>query len=342
MTERAELVGGRLEVSSRPGGGTTVTAVVRPDRGNRARRHLVAGGPGWAHRCSTSSSTAAEACRWLTACQGRRSGVCGTASSTIRPAASISATASRDTSVTPRPATAPATTAPLEPSVSVAGSASSSASSAWHAARVPEPASRSSQVAPIGSDTPGGPTTTSSLRRTARTATSSDRGGRPAMTRSASWAASSPHTRSRLPTSSRRSTPGWRSRSDAISTGTMCSPAVVTAATRTRACSGSAAPRAAASPSSCRPRISRAYPAKMRPGPVSRSPRPCRSSSGTPTSRVSAASAAETADSVTMSRAAAARTDPVSVTATYARSRPEVVTSTIQQLKKSLMLSHNT
>ena len=43
---------------------------------------------------------------------------------------------------------------------------------------------------------------------------------------------------------------------------------------------------------------------------------------------MSAASAAETADSVTMSRAAAARTDPVSVTATYARSRPVVVTST--------------
>jgi hypothetical protein len=57
---------------------------------------------------------------------------------------------------------------------------------------------------------------------------------------------------------------------------------------------------------------------------------------------VSAASAAETADSVTMSRAAAARTDPVSVTATYARSRPEVVTSTTQQLKKSLLLSHYT
>ena len=157
MTERAELVGGRLEVSSRPGGGTTVTAVVRPDRGNRARRHLVAGGPGWAHRCSTSSSTAAEACRWLTACQGRRSGVCGTASSTIRPAASISATASRDTSVTPRPATAPATTAPLEPSVSVAGSASSSASSAWHAARVPSRPPAAARSYPSGPIPRAGP-----------------------------------------------------------------------------------------------------------------------------------------------------------------------------------------
>ena len=66
----------------------------------------------------------------------------------------------------------------------------------------------------------------------------------------------------------------------------------------------------------------------MRPDPVRRSPRPCRSSSGTPTSRVSAASAADTADSVTVNRAAAARTEPVSATATYARSRAVVVTVT--------------
>jgi hypothetical protein len=57
---------------------------------------------------------------------------------------------------------------------------------------------------------------------------------------------------------------------------------------------------------------------------------------------VSAASAAETADSVTVSRAAAARTDPVSATATYARSRPVVVTSIVQQLKKGLIIAHNT
>ena len=72
-----------------------------------------------------------------------------------------------------------------------------------------------------------------------------------------------------------------------------------------------------------------------------RSPRPCRSSSGTPTSRVSAASAADTADSVTVSRAAAARTDPVSATATYARSRAVVVTSPAG-LKECLIVTHNT
>jgi hypothetical protein len=80
----------------------------------------------------------------------------------------------------------------------------------------------------------------------------------------------------------------------------------------------------------------------MRPGPVSRSPRPSRSSSGTPTSRARAASAAETADSVTISRRAAARTDPVSVTATYARSRPVVVISARRHLKEYSIIKQNT
>ena len=70
----------------------------------------------------------------------------------------------------------------------------------------------------------------------------------------------------------------------------------------------------------------RAYPAKAHPAVVSRSPRPSRSTKGTPTSRVRAAMAADTADSVTTRRLAAARTEPVSATATSACSRAVVVT----------------
>ena len=55
--------------------------------------------------------------------------------------------------------------------------------------------------------------------------------------------------------------PGYAARNDASTTGSTCSPAVVTAASRTVPREGSASPRAAASASACSPRIVRAYPA---------------------------------------------------------------------------------
>jgi len=54
-------------------------------------------------------------------------------------------------------------------------------------------------------------------------------------------------------------------------------------------------------------------------------PRPTRSSSGTPTSRASDDTAADTADSVTTNRPAADRIDPESATSMSARQRASVM-----------------
>ena len=96
----------------------------------------------------------------------------------------------------------------------------------------------------------GRATSTRTLGRVARVTNRPPPGGRPPMARSTSRSASSSHSRSRLPTSSDTSAWGWRARKEARKRGRTCSPAVVTAARRTRPLSGSSVSRAAATPSS--------------------------------------------------------------------------------------------
>ena len=86
--------------------------------------------------CLTSSSVVAVGPSPVTGCHGRSNGVPGTVMTANRPACTCCATACSDTKVTPRPATAVATTAPWDPRMSCAGSASSAESSVWQVARV--------------------------------------------------------------------------------------------------------------------------------------------------------------------------------------------------------------
>ena len=119
---------------------------------------------------------------------------------------------------------------------------------------------------------------------------------------------------------STRSSSGCASRNARISCGTTWSPAEVTALIRSIERPPAAASRAARSPSSSSPSTCAAYGAKAVPASVGRSPRPSRSSSFAPTSRSSAATAAETDGCVTNSSSAAAVTDPRRTTVRNAES----------------------
>src|SRR5580704_4888532 len=270
--------------------------------------------PGACRTCRTNSRLGAGSCPSReTRHQLRRSGVPGAGSSASTPRPTSRATASREISVTPSPAATDSQTATLHPTVSVPGAICNSSRYASVVARVPDPGSRSSHVCPAKKaaenaaepehDT--GPTTTSSLGRTACATIRGHPGpcgGRPPSTRSTWCSAASPSVRSRLPTSRWIPIRGYRTRNEASNPGSSCSPAVVTAATRSTP--PPASPAAAERPSSSRPSTPRTYPAETEPASVRRSPRPFLANRASSRSFCSAVTQDDTADSVTTSRSA--------------------------------------
>ena len=157
-------------------------------------------------------------------------------------------------------------------------------------------------------------------------------GGRPPITRSASCAANSDQSRSLLPTSSRRSTAGWqemnvgeRGRQEVFPRGGGRGDPHP-AALRVAVAAGGGEPLLVEAEDG--PRIDRVGLAGGGQAQAPAVPLDQRH----PTSRASADRAADTADSVTVSRRAASRTDPASATVTSARNRATVVTGLLRYL----------
>jgi hypothetical protein len=243
---------------------------------------------------------------------------------------SSSAAEVRDTRPIPSPARAASRTAVLDPRVSTEGTSPRWRSHSSAIARDPDPGSRSSHGHAASSSTAtqrrlargssGAVTSTISLTPNASPRSRSSSGTRPVIATSAQWSSTPAKTSRRLPTCRSMSSSGCASRNARMSWGTTWSPADVTALMRSIARSPATASRAARPPCSSRPSTCVAYGANAAPAAVGRSPRPSRSSSFAPTSRSSAATAADTDGCVTNSSSAAAVTDPWRTTQTNAAS----------------------
>ena len=280
--------------------------------------------------------------------QSRGGGAEATVIVPTSPASSSVATAARETNDTPRPARAACLIAPFEPRVIVWTSIPTLAMNSSLTARVPDPGSRKSQrrpaslaaetVLPPASGSSGAVISMSSFARIGCASIRSCGGGRPPMARSASWFWITARTWSRLPTSSARPICGCAVANARMSGGTNDSAAVVTAAIVSVSAPRASASRAACRPCSSRPMTSAAYAANSRPAGVGRTPRPARSSRLTPTSRESAATAAEIAGWVTTSSSAAAVTEPPWTTARKLRSWVSVIDTVAQIITDHLSL----
>src|SRR5215218_1255947 len=278
--------------------------------------------------------------------QRRDAGRWRTGSDASRRLSSSSATAWREMNATPRPARAACLMAPLDPSVSVCGSSPAAARNSSLTTRVPDPGSRSSQTRRSSSAASTAPPPvcgssgevmrTKSLGRIAVAWMRGSRGGRPPIATSARWSSTRSRTCSRFPTASVSPIASLVCEKARMSGGTNDSAAVVTAASRRRRSARCAASRAARRPSSSSPMTSAANGANAFPAAVGRIPRPSRSVTGVPSSRDSAATAAETEGWVTTSSSAAAVTEPPRMTARKLRSCVRVIDTRRTLLRKAL------